>query len=66
MPYICELVTPYKEHKFIIGRSKGMISYEDSSEKKPLFFMIRKLIGLMVFYLYQVKLNSLIIPSLAE
>ena len=34
---------PYKEHKFIIVGSKGMISYEDSSEEKPLIFYDKKI-----------------------
>ena len=29
---------PYKEHKFIIIGSKGMISFEDSHEEKPLIY----------------------------
>ena len=29
---------PFKEHRFIIIGEKGMLSYEDSSERKPLIF----------------------------
>lgn len=29
---------PFKEHRFVVIGSKGMLSYEDSSEEKELFF----------------------------
>ena len=33
---------PYKEHKFIIIGSKGMISFEDSLKDKPLIYYDKK------------------------
>ena len=34
---------PYKEHKFMIIGSKGMISFEDSHENKPLIYYNKKI-----------------------
>tara|TARA_Y100001970_G_C13739680_1_gene605556 strand:- start:117 stop:650 length:534 start_codon:yes stop_codon:yes gene_type:complete len=34
---------PFKEHRFVVVGSKGMISYEDSKEGKPLIFYDKKI-----------------------
>ena len=32
---------PFKEHRFVIIGSKGMLHFEDAKKNKPLFFIIK-------------------------